>query len=141
MSDTEKPEDLVLADRDPKHLRPELAGAYAHLWLWSRKILGAPIFLVEGRRSDARQDWLYEQGRTRPGLIVTHAKAGQSNHQPDSTGLGRAFDFAFKAHEPWNEKHPWEKVGIEAERIGLEWGGRWPGKKRDLPHLQLPPLR
>lgn len=36
--------------------------------------------VTEGYRSGARQDQLYAQGRTRPGEIVTNAKAGQSAH-------------------------------------------------------------
>ena len=125
-------------DRELTSLHPKLVLA----WLLVRDTAargGYPIFLVEGRRSNERQDWLYAQGRTRPGDIVTHAKAGESNHNPKADGFGHALDFAFQGSEPFDDRHPWERVGLDAEKRGLLWGGRWPEKKRDRPHLELPP--
>lgn len=129
MSDKEHP------DRNLGALHSKLVAAWLRLRGFSEE-KGCPIFLTEGRRSNERQDWLYAQGRTRPGPIVTHAKAGQSNHNPKADGLGHALDFAFRIGDPFDESHPWELIGAEAERLGLEWGGRW--KKPDRPHLQLP---
>lgn len=43
--------------------------------------------VYETLRSNARQTFLYEQGRSRPGEIVTYAKAGDSPHNH-----GLAFD-------------------------------------------------
>lgn len=123
------------ADRSLSGLHPTLA----QRWLALREECergGYPIFLVEGRRSFARQSWLYAQGRTRPGDVVTNAKAGESNHNPKADGYGWALDFAFTGGEPYADHHPWELVGILAEKHGLEWGGRW--KKPDRPHLELP---
>lgn len=31
----------------------------------------------------------------------------------------------------------YEEVGIIAESLGLIWGGRWPIRKRDYPHIQF----
>lgn len=41
---------------------------------------GLEPVVTEGYRSPERQDYLYAQGRTRAGEIVTKAKAGQSAH-------------------------------------------------------------
>lgn len=136
MSEEPARERVDVQDRDPRNLRPELAAAWAKLWLFAQEI-GSPIFLTEGRRSSARQRWLYEQGRVRPGPIVTRAKPGQSAHEAGADGLGRALDFAFRGPEPFGEAHPWSRIGAEAERLGLRWGGRWPHP--DRPHLELPP--
>lgn len=50
-------------------------------------------FITCSHRSNEEQDELYAQGRTRPGNIVTNAKAGQSAH---NTNPAQAFDIAFK---------------------------------------------
>jgi hypothetical protein len=49
---------------------------------------GIPFRLFEGFRSPERQQYLYAQGRTRPGPIVTHARPWTSYHQ-----YGLAGDF------------------------------------------------
>ena len=42
---------------------------------------GCEPLVTEGLRSPERQDQLYSQGRTRPGQIVTNARAWQNAHQ------------------------------------------------------------
>jgi peptidoglycan L-alanyl-D-glutamate endopeptidase CwlK len=93
--------------------------------------------LVEGRRSLARQDHLYAQGRTRPGKIVTWVSStiGYGHHLPGPDGLGWAMDCCFEGPEPYSEAHQWERYGAACERNGLEWGGRW--RRPDRPHSQL----
>jgi peptidoglycan L-alanyl-D-glutamate endopeptidase CwlK len=64
-------------------------------------------------------------------LVVTHTM--QSNHL-----TGEAFDIAIKV----NGKIQWvsslyDKAGEIGESVGLVWGGRWAGKKRDKPHYEL----
>ena len=35
----------------------------------------------------------------------------------------------------WAPSHPdWERLGVMAESLGLNWGGRW--KQRDCPHVE-----
>jgi peptidoglycan L-alanyl-D-glutamate endopeptidase CwlK len=96
---------------------------------------GLAVLVTQGLRTFAEQDALYAQGRTAPGKIVTFAKAGQSYHN-----FGLAFDFVpldALGKVDWNATHPaWGRIGELAESVGLEWGGRWTPKKRDLPHLQ-----
>ena len=121
-------------DRDPANLTPELRARWM-LLEHSMRLAGHPIKLVEGRRSRERQAWLYAQGRTRPGPIVTRAKPGTGRHEPGEDGLGRAFDCAFAGPEPFSEAHPWELYGAACEAEGLEWGGRW--RHPDRPHAQL----
>lgn len=131
-------ESLEHPNRDLAGLDPRLVEKWLLLRDWADR-RGCPIFMTEGRRSRARQAWLYAQGRTRPGPIVTHAQPGQSNHEPAANGYGCAIDFAFLPRGeagPWDEAHPWAEVGAQAELLGLEWGGRW--RTPDRPHLQLP---
>jgi peptidoglycan L-alanyl-D-glutamate endopeptidase CwlK len=78
--------------------------------------------VVQGLRTFAEQDALYAKGRTKPGQIVTNAKGGQSNHN-----FGLAVDLApFVAGKPqWNDKAGFIRIGAEAAKHGLEWGGNW----------------
>ncbi len=106
--------------------------------------LGFPVFVVEGVRSADEQVELYEQGRIKPGKIVTNCDGvrKKSNHQPHADGLGYALDFAFvddprtPKDETWDPKMPWDLVGLMAEKFGLTWGGRWTSLV-DLPHIEL----
>lgn len=92
------------------------------------------IEVVQGLRTFAEQDALYAQGRSKPGARVTNARAGQSNHN-----YGLAVDVCpFENGQPnWNATVAlWTKIGVAAEHLGLEWGGRWHDPV-DKPHLQL----
>ncbi len=96
-------------------------------------------------RSAAEQTALYEQGRTKPGHIVTWAKAGQSKHNRTAGGLpaSHAADY----YPLWNGKladrrhqeqiQLWQKLGAAATAAGLEWGGNWTPPKADFPHVQF----
>lgn len=101
----------------------------------------APLFVVEGLRTDARQAELYAQGRTTPGPVVTY-KDGvthKSNHQPKANGLGRAVDCAFIAtpqRQPFDPRWPWLLYGEALEAQGIAWGGRWKSPV-DMPHAEL----
>jgi len=101
------------------------------------KNLGINIQYTSGFRSPEEQQKLYEEGRTEPGKIVTHAKPLWSFHN-----YGLAVDLVpLKDGKPW-WKAPyeiWEKIGIEAEKLGFIWGGRWLGKKKDMPHIEYHP--
>lgn len=91
------------------------------------------------------QDALYEQGRTRPGLIVTHARAGVSPH--NCTFKGRPASLAFDAvpvvhgRPIWSttdeDLQRWAKLGTLAAQVGLVWGGLWEGRKIDRPHFEI----
>ena len=106
--------------------------------------------ILEGIRTEERQQQLWRQGREDKGSIVTWADGitSLSNHQRvDSVGKCLAVDAA-----PWYDEEPhirWDDVEgfflfagyvlATADQLGIEveWGGFWPGKKRDLPHWQV----
>ncbi len=97
------------------------------------KAKGIDILIYSTYRDNESQDWIYAQGRTRPGKIVSNAKGGQSVHN-----YRCAFDFApLKNGKPdWSDGALFAKVGVIAESVGLEWGGRWKSFP-DLPHCQF----
>lgn len=78
---------------------------------------GLNAYVFEAARSNERQAWLYEQGRTRPGKIITHARAGESFHN-----YGLAVDLCFKDANGvwrWSKDDPWDKVHACALEHGL----------------------
>lgn len=121
--------DVRTANRDYDRLHYDLRRRLGILEDVMRRV-GHPVFLTEGWRSDARQDWLYAQGRDEEGEVVTHARAGQSAHN-----YGLAADYAFETQPIYDESHPWEYLGATARVLGLEWGGDW--RSPDRPHVQL----
>lgn len=94
---------------------------------------GLTVEVVQGLRTYEEQDMLFAQGRTRKGPKVTNAKGGQSNHN-----FGLAVDLCpFVNGQPaWELESAFDRIGAEAARLGLEWGGNWP-KFPDRPHVQL----
>lgn len=99
--------------------------------------IGLHIVITQTHRTREEQQALYEQGRTRPGKIVTKAGPDASPHV-----AGLAFDIAFRdaeGHITWDETWPgaWETVGQIGEGLGLKWGGRWAGFP-DRPHFEWP---
>lgn len=102
------------------------------------------IQITQGIRTFAEQNRLYEQGRTKPGKIVTYAKGGQSYHNYglaidfvviDPTTNQPTWDFTFDGNQ--NGRSDWIEVAEEGKKLGFEWGGDWRGFK-DYPHLQMP---
>lgn len=93
---------------------------------------GFPVTIVCTLRSFAEQTALYEQGRTKPGKIVTNARAGQSYHN-----YGLAFDAAplVNGRIVWNRIDLFKQMGLIGQSVGLEWGGSWK-KLVDYPHFQ-----
>jgi peptidoglycan L-alanyl-D-glutamate endopeptidase CwlK len=89
-------------------------------------------FILETLRSFKRQQELYDQGRTKPGPIVTNAKPGRGFHQ-----YGMAIDFANKVNGKinWKVDEHWITVVNIFKDHGWEWGGDWKSLK-DYPHLQ-----
>lgn len=86
----------------------------------------------ETYRTPARQKWLYAQGRTRPGNVVTHAQTSPYH------GRGLAVDLwpvDAKGAVPWGNNAAWEAWADAAEAQGLEAGWHWASFK-DGPHVQ-----
>ena len=95
------------------------------------------IIITSTYRDAESQTALYAQGRTKPGSIVTNAKAGQSFHNWKC-----AFDVVpMRNGKPvWGtmgkDLELWNKVGAIGESVGLEWAGRWK-RFKEFPHFQF----
>lgn len=109
--------------------------AKVDLLLERAKEAGLNLGVFEGYRSWDRQNQLYAQGRTKPGKIVTNARAGFSAHN-----FGTAVDIVFRENGKWSwaEHHQWHRLGQIAESLGLIWGGSWESTLKDRPHVQYP---
>lgn len=90
---------------------------------------GINIKCTETYRSQARQDYLYSQGRTRPGKVVTNAKTSIHTSR-------KAFDVCINERGNEYNQALLNKVGIIGVKLGLEWGGNWSTFK-DSPHFQM----
>lgn len=120
----------------------KLAGVHAAVSDGARRLIekahaeGIFIIITQGLRTYAEQNTLYEQGRTKPGKIVTNARGGYSFHN-----FGLAFDFCVcdivggKLVPNWFVDLRWKRVGEIGKSLGLEWGGDWTSF-RDYPHFQ-----
>ncbi len=89
------------------------------------------IFITETYRSQARQNYLYEQGRTRPGQKVTWTL--KSNHTSR-----RAWDIAVAPPRNLYDISTLSKVGAIAKKLGIDWGGYWQAGNYDAPHFEIP---
>lgn len=95
--------------------------------------------LTSGTRTYPEQTALYSQGRTAPGKVVTYARAGESLHNFGiAVDVGQFRDDSYLRGDSPAELDVYERAGVIGRAIpGLEWGGDWPKKKRDLPHFQV----
>ncbi len=92
--------------------------------------------VVQGNRTQAEQDKLFAQGRTKPGHIVTWTR--KSNHIG-----GRAIDYAALVNGKinWEKITLYESIASAFKRASLElgipinWGGDWHTK--DYGHIEL----
>lgn len=124
--------------------RANLAGVHPHLVrVVDLAIRLSPVdfTVTAGNRTQAEQDALYAQGRTKPGRVVTWTR--NSRHIG-----GFAVDVA-----PWVDGAiSWDdngKLGLwpqiaaafksAAEQLDtpIVWGGDWKQDKRDRPHFEL----
>ena len=95
--------------------------------------VGCDVKVISGTRSYAEQDALYARGRTVPGLKISNAKGGESNHN-----FSLACDIAIFRGKEYCPEHPlYNELGTLGKSLGLEWGGDW--KFVDEPHYQLRP--
>lgn len=108
--------------------------AYEFVRLIKDKGINAKI--ISGTRTYEEQRALYDQGRSKPGKIVTNARPGESFHNH-----GVAWDIGiFDDNGKYLEDSPLYKLaGKIGESIGLEWGGNWSGNLVDEPHYAYNP--
>ena len=95
---------------------------------------GIQCVVTSGRRTIAEQDVLYQQGRSKPGKVVTKAKGGQSPHN-----FGLAADLCpYKPNSKelwWNcPDDIWHVIHDVAEGMGLDSGYDW--NFQDCPHVE-----
>lgn len=106
---------------------------------------GYDLMVVEGLRSQERQDELYAQGRTKPGKIVTWTR--NSKHC-----VGKAMDVAPVKGSmiPWDRAYLFDAMAaciLDAAKqldVPLRWGGNFDGDaiphekgESDSPHFEL----
>lgn len=81
------------------------------------KARGIELAVVESFRTHAKQSEYYQMGRK-----YTRSSGGKSKHQ-----YGLAVDLVpiVNGVAEWDNVALWRKIGMEGERLGLRWGGRW----------------
>ena len=91
---------------------------------------GLKVLVTQTVRDDEYQAYLYAQGRTRPGSIVTNGKRTTFH------GAGLAFDICqnIKGQE-YSDAAFFENCAAIAKHLGFSWGGDW-GEFPDRPHFQ-----
>lgn len=121
----------MLNSRDIDLLRPDVA-ANCHLWVERCRAAGLNVLVTNTVRDREYQAYLYEQGRTRPGGIVTNSPV--PTFHADTSGL--AFDFCknVKGHE-YDDRDFFYQAAAIAKEMGFSWGGDW-RTFQDLPHIQ-----
>lgn len=121
--------DVTRSCRDIRELNAQAQKACA-LFLEECKRQGLNVLITETYRSQERQNYLYEQGRSRPGQIVTWTR--NSNHKSR-----RAWDICknIKGQE-YNDHTFFRKCGNIAKELGITWGGTW--STPDTPHFEIP---
>jgi len=121
----------MLNSRDISLLRPDVAANCRKL-LERCEEAGLNVLVTNTVRDREYQSYLYAQGRTRPGDIVTNSPT--PTFHSDRAGL--AFDFCenVKGHE-YADPTFFRRVAVLAKEMGFSWGGDWKSFA-DMPHLQ-----
>lgn len=130
-----------MSSRKLTDLHPQMQPLVTRL-LANARAAGIDLLVTCTYRSNEEQTALYAIGRTKPGRIVTRAKAGQSKHNYtlNSKPAALAVDVVpLRDGKPiWSASDPvWKQVGEIGEKVGLEWAGRWT-TFREYPHFQHP---
>ena len=106
--------------RDIKDLHPTLRRGAVELKMRMEEV-GYNMGISSTYRCNDYQNYLYAQGRTRAGSIVTNAKAGESMHN-----YRLAFDiFCNIKGKEYSELKFFSTAGRIWQEMGGEWGGTW----------------
>lgn len=121
----------MLNSRDVSLLRDDVE-ANCRKWLERCEAAGLSVLITNTVRDKEYQEYLYAQGRTRPGSIVTNGKT--PTFHSDTAGL--AFDFCrnMKGQE-YSDTDFFKKAAAIAKEMGFSWGGDWKSFP-DSPHIQ-----
>ncbi|MCT4228725.1 M15 family metallopeptidase [Elizabethkingia anophelis] len=114
-------------------------------------IVNSPVdfTITEGVRTLKRQQELFAQGRTKPGIKVTNADGvkNKSNHQAKADGFGHAVDLYpfFLGQVQVNHKDTIKNLKLISDHIkktakelgiNITWGGDWKSPY-DPPHFEI----
>jgi peptidoglycan LD-endopeptidase CwlK len=95
--------------------------------------LNLTIRITQGLRTFAEQEEIYEQGRSKPGKIVTWSPPGTSYHN-----YGLAIDVVPYDEDGvflnWN--FDYTKLYDYSNKYKLTWGGNFPSGKKDIDHYE-----
>lgn len=121
----------MLNSREIKRLRHDVA-VNCRKWLELCKEAGLDVLVTQTVRDREYQEYLYAQGRTRPGGIVTNGRTPTFH----ADNVGCAFDFCknVKGHE-YDDEDFFRRAAAIAKDMGFSWGGDWKSFP-DMPHIQ-----
>ena len=120
--------DITTACRDINELTPATQQA-CKLFLERCAEKGLKVRITETYRSQERQNYLYEQGRTRPGNKVTWTKNSRHTSR-------RAWDICQNVKgKEYADSGFFKACGQIAKELGITWGGTW--KQADTPHFEI----
>jgi len=118
----------MINSRDLKDLQPYVRYLAQQL-IDKAKAQGLRVLVTSTLRDKEYQAYLYAQGRTRSGQIVTNLRT------PTAHGSGLAFDVCQNIRgKEWDISF-FNKIGKIGVSLGLEWGGNWKSFV-DRPHFQ-----
>jgi peptidoglycan L-alanyl-D-glutamate endopeptidase CwlK len=130
-------------------LHPIIRDEVVRLVEEAEKLLPAncAVRLAQTLRTEAEQNALYAQGRTKPGKIVTNAKFGASFHcyglaidfclvyDLDGNGTYEFLSWDIKADKDNDKIADWMEVVMVFKNAGYKWGGDFKSIT-DNPHLE-----
>lgn len=122
-----------MSNRRIEDLSPEMQAAY-YPFAEEVKAEGIDILITCTRRSQLEQDALFEQGRTKPGLVVTWTH--NSKHL-----TGDAIDFVVMVNgkPDWvmRYRNQWDKVVEIGKKHGMTQVIGKDGRVKEFAHLQI----
>lgn len=109
----------MINSRTLSDLRSDVA-ANAQLWLAACRALGLDVEISNTLRDNEYQAYLYAQGRSRPGKIVTNGRTTTFH------GAGLAIDF-YSQSKGWSEHSFFVRCAEIGKKYGFSWAGEWTG--------------
>lgn len=121
--------DVTKTCRDLGELTAQAQKACA-LFLERCKAAGLNVLITETYRSQERQDYLYEQGRTMAGKVVTWTHSSRHTSR-------RAWDICKNVKgQEYSDSNFFKQCGEIAAELGITWGGIWKSSP-DTPHFEV----
>ena len=121
----------MLNSRDVNLLRRDVA-ANCRVWQARCRAAGLNVLITNTVRDREYQEYLYQQGRTRPGGIVTNGRV--PTFHSDRAGLAWDFCKNVKGGE-YSDPDFFRRAAALAKEMGFSWGGDWKSFP-DSPHIQ-----